>query len=148
MLVTAPIVLVQFYSADSNALMSEQVVLSDSRDLEMDLESGLKHDLKHDVRRPFVETDKIALIQNESLLTDDVVIDEPDAIDNHAVDTQERANSENRFSENRLSEARLPENKLVKSAEKANKVRLVKGKKNAQGMDLLTVLLMLKDRQR
>ncbi len=148
MLVTAPIVLVQLYSADSHTLLSEQkqidvlfkqVVLSESKEPKMDLESGLKHE----DRDPFVETDEIAMIQNESLLTDDVAIDEPEAIVNHAIDTQESASSENR-----LSETMLPENKLERSPEKTKKVRLVQGKNNSQGMDLLTVLLMLKDRQR
>ena len=153
MLVTAPIVLVQFYSADSHALLSEQkqidalfeqAVLSKSKEPEMDLESGLKHEDGD----PSVETDEIAMIQNESLLADDEAIDEPEAIDNHAVDTQESSSSESRFSENKLSETKLPENKLERSPEKTKKVRLVQGKNNSQGMDLLTVLLMLKDRQR
>ena len=148
MLVTAPVALVQFYSADSHALLSEQkqidvlfkqAILSESKEPEMDLESGLKHEDGD----PSVETDEIAMIQNESLLADDEAIDEPEAIDNHAVDTQESASSESRF-----SETRLPAKKLVKSAEKTKKVRLVQGKNSAQGMDLLTVLLMLKDRQR
>jgi len=117
-LVTLPIIFMQFYSTDSHALMSgnetpeptieaffEQITLPESE--------GLKPEL---LEQP-PQKSEVAILQKGSFLMDDEM----------TVDS---------------------ESTIVVPLVKHKKVRLVKGKRHTQGMNFLSVILMLKEKQK
>jgi len=139
-LVTLPIVFVQFYSADSHALMSEddkvealfeQITLSEPK--------NLKHeDLTHESIEQTMEKSEVAILQNEPSFTEGNFIegkmaDNMDDIVSHTNDKQIGEDAES---------------VVITPPVKHKKVRLVKGRRHVQGMDFLSILLMLKEKQR
>ena len=134
-LVTLPIIFMQFYSADSYALMSEddkvealfeQITLSEPKDL-------IHKDLTHESIEPTMEKSEVAILQNESSFIEGKVTDDMDDIISHTNEKQIGTDIEST---------------VIMPPVKHKKVRLVKGKRHIQGMDFLSVLLMLKEKQR
>jgi hypothetical protein len=139
-LVTLPIVFVQFYSADSYALMSEdekvealfeKITLSEPNNL-------IHEDLAHEPIEPTMEKSEVAILQNESSFSEGLFIegemaDDMEDIVSYTTDKQIEADTESA---------------VITPSAKQKKIRLVKGKRHTQGMDFLSVLLMLKDKQR
>ncbi len=129
-LVTLPIVFVQFYSADSHALMSEddkvealfeQITLSEPKDL------------THESIEPTLEKSEVAILQNESFFIEGELTDNMEDIVSHTNDKQIGTEAES---------------VAITPPVKHKKVRPVKGKRHVQGMDFLSILLMLKENQR
>ncbi len=144
-LVTLPIVFVQFYSADSYALMSEdekvealfeKITLSEPNNL---IHEDLKHEnLAHEPIEPTMEKSEVAILQNEPSFIEGNFIegemtDDMEDIVSYTTDKQIEADTESA---------------VITPSAKQKKIRLVKGKRHTQGMDFLSVLLMLKDKQR
>jgi ribosomal protein S13 len=139
-LVTLPIVFVQFYSADSYALMSEdekvealfeKITLSEPNNL-------IHEDLAHEPIEPTMEKSEVAILQNEPSFIEGNFIegemtDDMEDIVSYTTDKQIETDTESA---------------IITPLTKQKKVRLVKGKRHTQGMDFLSVLLMLKDKQR
>ena len=129
-LVTLPIVFVQFYSADSHALMSEddkvealfeQITLSEPKDL------------THESIEQTMEKSEVATLQNASSFIEGELTDDMEDIVSHTNDKQIETDAESA---------------VITPPVKRKKVRLVKGKRHVQGMDFLSILLMLKENQR
>ena len=134
-LVTLPIIFMQFYSADSYALMSEddkvealfeQITLSEPKEL-------IHKDLTHESIAPTMEKSEVAILQNESFFIEGELTDNMEDIVSHTNDKQIEADAESA---------------AITPPVKRKKVRLVKGKRHVQGMDFLSILLMLKEKQR
>ena len=139
-LVTLPIIFMQFYSADSHALMSEdekvealfeQITLSEPKDLKRD--DLLHKDLTRESIEPTMEKSEVASLQNEPSFIEGEMTDDIDDIVSHTNDKQIGMDSESA---------------VIAPPVKHKKVRLVKGKRHVQGMDFLSILLMLKEKQR
>lgn len=139
-LVTLPIIFVQFYSANSHALMSEddkvealfeQITLSEPKDL---VHEGLTHeDLTHESIEQTMEKSEVAILQSEPSFIEGEMADDMEDIVSHTND--KRIDSD-------------AENAVITPPIKHKKVRLVKGKRHVQGMDFLSILLILKEKQR
>jgi hypothetical protein len=139
-LITLPIIFMQFYSADSHALMSEdekvealfeQITLSEPKDLKH--EDLIRDDLKHESIEQRMEKSEVAILQNESSFIEGELTDDMEDIVRHTNDKQIGTDAESA---------------VITPSAKRKKVRLVQGKRHIQGMDLLSVLLMLKEKQR
>ena len=139
-LVTLPIIFMQFYSADSHALMSEddkvealfeQITLSEPKDLKHD--DLLHKDLTHESIEQTMEKSEVALLQNESSFIEGELTDDMEDIVSHTNDKQIGTDAESA---------------VIAPPVKRKKVRLVKGKRHVQGMDFLSIVLMLKENQR
>ena len=134
-LVTLPIVFVQLYSADSHAFLSADEPMETSAEVfyesiplvgTIDLNAELNKDQT-------LQANEIAMLHNEAMLIDDGSGNTQGVIYRSSDDEPNAA---------------VADSEAIKTPDNHKKVRLVKGKRNAQGMNFLSVLLMLKDRQR
>lgn len=124
-LVTLPIIFVQFYTAHSPVLMGENETLVPTIEtLHEQISLSESNEIKQQLLKQAIHKHDVALQQDSLFLFDDEI---------------KRTNAE--------PENIGLENAIAESVDH-KKVRLVKGKQHVQGMEFLSVILMLKEKQK
>ncbi len=131
-LVTLPIIFVQFYTAHSPVLMGEDETLSPTIEaLYEQISLPESNEIKQQLLEQSTDKHDVALQQNSLFLLDDKI--------EGVMDEAKRTND-------KPADVSL-ENAITEPVNH-KKVRLVKGKQHVQGMEFLSVILMLKEKQR
>ena len=131
-LVTLPIIFVQFYTAHSPVLMGEDETLSPTIEaLYEQISLPESNEIKQQLLEQSTDKHDVALQQNSLFLLDDKI--------EGVMDEAKRTND-------KPADVSL-ENAITEPVN-YKKVRLVKGKQHVQGMEFLSVILMLKEKQR